>query len=628
MKFEPIIPNPDLDVHPDPPGLWQHVAVVCLWKDAHAQRKLWPHAAMIGPLRTVRGVDELVRGLLHNPQIHLLVVTGSDQSPDEEASTLFARAIGRGEGLAEDLREHGKILARTVSHVYASDLAESCDLREVRLGETMSRHLADVIPKTDPRPKVTLPPPTPDPTAGAPHGDPGERVAASTLAELWPLVLHRAMRFGRLMPTQYGMTREVLCLTAVVRDVEKSLSELRPNPYDPALFKEHLAKEAEQALRDQFVDAGPTQAPTQGPEQRHPVLGLTWKQVEAYRDQVTGVADLGDRPYSYGSRMRGARGQGPEPELRSDGNYTISFGPPMNFWPDQIANVEKLLAASPDTRAAFLTPWRPPEDSGKESGRPCLTGVWFRVEATGCGRRDCNGCALCADKSGSIIPGGQYGVLHLVVAFRSHDLFAGWPVNLAGLCLWQSDLARKLGMRPGSLTCTSYSAHIYERDWNAANEVVAKHHDTNREPAWDQRTSWYVQKIPPVVEEKPIVVGEMLDVPRPASGVIDRWEIQEEPAGPGMVVGLNQTSGERARIPERMWRERRGDYRGPQPKPTLRATALTPDGSEVVAVFEAETAEALRAMIERSGLVTSIGAAMWLGDEIRKLAGPGGQNHG
>jgi hypothetical protein len=55
--------------------------------------------------------------------------------------------------------------------------------------------------------------------------------------------------------------------------------------------------------------------------------------------------------------------------------------------------------------------------------------------------------------------------------------------------------------------------------------------------------------------------------------------------------------------------------------PMLRATALTPDGKEVIAVFEATTPEALRSQIERSGLISSVGSALWVGDEIRRVSG-------
>lgn len=651
MKFELIVPNPDVDVHPDPPGLWQHVAVICRWKDARAQRKQWPHAAVIGPLRTVRGLDELARNLLLNNAIRVVLVVGNDLTPDEATTkALIALWKGEPEGekhIGEDVRGPlwdvqtlvqlvclerrvplvADLLARWRALAQFPDLLPPwthetkppdynppCGHIHGRFGCTDNwcgygvkpkvfrpaphmSPLAALVPSDyeSERPKVILPPPPPTANATAPAGDPGERVVGDTLTDLWPQVLHRAMRFGAERPTHYGPTRELLCLVGVVRDVEGSLDE----------FKD--------------LEAWKAQRSTQLVPLKHPILGLSWAEVDAYRDRVSKVAPKGV-PYSYGSRMCGAANPAvdlPCPVLDSQ---------LLGLFPDQLAAVEKLLSEKPDTRAAFVTPWRPVEDSGKESGRPCMVGGWFRTEpspeyisaksgdwyvSTVDGLREvwqlfehekegpCWKRVLRESETTSyeveierIRSTGNYlfgrrihvhNILHLIIAFRSHDLFAAYPTNLAGILLWQSELAAKLGLKAGSLTCTSYSAHVYERDWTAAEEAIRQHYDTNREPRWDRRSTFHVELVPPVIVEKPVAVGETLHD----------------------------------------WRDKRGDYRGPQPQPTLRATALTPDGEKVLRVFEAETPEALRAQVERSGLVTSIGAALWLGDEIRRVTGRG-----
>lgn len=230
MKFEPIVPNPDIDVHPDPPGLWQHVAVICRWKDAKAQRKHWPHAAVIGPLRTVRGLDELARNLLHNPQIRTVLVVGNDLTEGEETTKALA-ALWKGgpEGekhIGGDVR--GPFWdAQVLVQLVLPETEASTSWRALAPAPHPSPLAAlvssDMVSE---RPKVTLPPPPPAANATAPSGDPGERVVGETLADLWPQVLHRAMRFGAQRPTQYGNTRELLCLVAVVRNVEKSVGEL------------------------------------------------------------------------------------------------------------------------------------------------------------------------------------------------------------------------------------------------------------------------------------------------------------------------------------------------------------------------------------------------------------------
>lgn len=789
MRFEPIVANPDIDVHPDPPGLWQHVAVVCRWKDAKAQRKQWPHAAVIGPLRTVRGLDELARNLLHNPQIRVVLVVGNDLTEGEETTkALLALWKGEPEGerhVGEEVHgpfwdvqvlvqlvlpdepqpdlplqegtaplvkkitallvkkiqderaglppEGDALLARWRALAQFPDLPPPWDFTtkppdyNPQCGHRHGSHgctndwcgygaapgtfrpashpspLAALVPSDQSeRPKVTLPPPPPKATATAPSGDPGERVVGETLVDLWPQVLHRAMRFGREAPTQHGPTRELLCLVAVVRDVERSVAELARCPVC-----------GDGPCQDTVNVSSPCPAVSFSPEAKHPVLGITYAQAEAYHRKVSRAEVPEGAPYSYGSRMRGHDlphkpfrvGSGLDRKV-VDGK--VVYGPGYKvlydedccerepscirsrgheghcdreeWWEneknlkvlveenDQIAKLERLLAEKLDTRAAYVTPWRPAEDSGKESGRPCMVGAWWRVEGydndpwvvedePGYGGA-LDGDAIVDNDNGKRIiwasiahcwtelwsgPGSDLAAalehlrstgevkrlvsrdrLHLVVAFRSHDLFAAYPTNLAGILLWQAETAAKLGMRAGTLTVTSYSAHVYERDWNAAEAVIAEHYEkAHREPAWDQRSSWHVELVQPVVEEKPVEVGEVLQIPRPASGVLDTWEVQAEPL-PDLYDHVwveNQTTGERRKVSLHDWREKRGDYRGPQPQPTLRATALTPDGREVLGTFEAETPEALRTMCERSGLVTSIGAALWLGDEIRKVAG-------
>ena len=57
----------------------------------------------------------------------------------------------------------------------------------------------------------------------------------------------------------------------------------------------------------------------------------------------------------------------------------------------------------------------------------------------------------------------------------------------------------------------------------------------------------------------------------------------------------------------------------PRRKFLLQATALT-DGKEIIEGLRGRDGGSLRGKIEQSWLVTSIGAALWLGDEIRRKA--------
>jgi len=55
----------------------------------------------------------------------------------------------------------------------------------------------------------------------------------------------------------------------------------------------------------------------------------------------------------------------------------------------------------------------------------------------------------------------QDGLLHMMVYFRSWDLFAGLPANLAGLQLLKEYVAEGVGATPGKTICASKGLHIY-----------------------------------------------------------------------------------------------------------------------------------------------------------------------
>lgn len=603
-RFEPIVPNPDLDIHPDPQGSWSRVAVVCRWKDAHAFRKRWPEAAVVGPLRTVRGIDELVRNLLANPQIRVVVLDGKDLTPGEETTKALLATWGQGghratnEYLALDVQPHAGVVTN-VSLVMAP-AERPADVQVIPwldgLGLNVDR----------PGGRVVLPPPPPAATAPAPHGDPGERVAADNLGELWPMVLHRAMRFGRLIPTQYGMTREVLNLVSVIRDPSRTLADLYLGTAGSP-----LVREASRRARNEV--AGLPVAPVDtalDPGAAHPVLGITWNQVLAYHKRITSPEVPEGAPYSYGSRMHGC---GQQATTVGDSGWGAMHTHEV-VGTDQFERIRELLSTKPETRAAFLTPWREAEDSGKEGGRPCLVGAWFRAvpptwkaEVDTDNRKETLSVKVSTDK--------PRHTLHLTVTFRSHDLFAGYPTNLAGICLWLVNTAEQHGMNVGTITCISFSAHVYERDWNAANAVITEHHDTATKPKWDQRSSWRVERVVEPLSVLPIEVGEEI-----TSFGGDTWKVIARLDGDDDRYMLESPGGKTANVRADLLRKARGDHER-QESSFLRATALNPDGTSVIATFEASTAEALRSKIERSGLCTSTGSALWLGDEIRRVAG-------
>lgn len=436
--FNAVCDNSDLSVHPDP--VRPDVAVVCRWKDAHRFRDRHPGVSVVGPLRTLRGIDLLFRSLLANPQIREVWVEGTDLTPGEATTeALFATWLGADQWLGPDVVSHAKKVREHISLVQRTSSGEV-----IRLILATSSHSFDA---------VVLPPPRPEVSASAPHGDPGQRVVGDTLEELWPRALQQAMHFGRTAPTQYGDTREVINLVSVIRDPARAFVL-------PSWIPGH--EQVDDYARRLFVDALPPEGAM----------------------------------YSYSSRLHG----------HADGHQMDRF--------------REMMRTSPSTRAAFITPWDPSQDAGLESGRPCMVGAWFRQ----------------VDNR-----------LHMTLMFRSHDLFAAYPLNLASACCFLQSVASEHSMLVGTLTCISFSAHVYERDFSDANTVIVQR--MPKQIGWDLRSTWRV--------------------------------------------------------------ERRGDV--------LCAVALTPDGASVVNVFEGTTPESVRSQVERSGLLQSVGNALWLGDELRRV---------
>jgi thymidylate synthase len=65
--------------------------------------------------------------------------------------------------------------------------------------------------------------------------------------------------------------------------------------------------------------------------------------------------------------------------------------------------------------------------------------------------------------------------LDLTVYVRSHDIFGGWLLNVFGLRTLQKYIADKLNWPIGSLTIYSNCAHIYDNNWQIAQELIKKY---------------------------------------------------------------------------------------------------------------------------------------------------------
>jgi thymidylate synthase len=67
----------------------------------------------------------------------------------------------------------------------------------------------------------------------------------------------------------------------------------------------------------------------------------------------------------------------------------------------------------------------------------------------------------------------RHGQLNFVVYFRSWDLWAGFPSNLAAIQLLKEYMASEIGVRDGELVAMSKGMHLYEYVWELA-KVAAR----------------------------------------------------------------------------------------------------------------------------------------------------------
>jgi thymidylate synthase len=64
------------------------------------------------------------------------------------------------------------------------------------------------------------------------------------------------------------------------------------------------------------------------------------------------------------------------------------------------------------------------------------------------------------------------GRLHFFVYFRSWDLWAGFPSNLAAIQLLKEYMASEIGVEDGEIIAASKGLHLYEYSWDLAKAVL------------------------------------------------------------------------------------------------------------------------------------------------------------
>lgn len=68
----------------------------------------------------------------------------------------------------------------------------------------------------------------------------------------------------------------------------------------------------------------------------------------------------------------------------------------------------------------------------------------------------------------------RYGKLHFMPYFRSWDLWAGFPSNLAAIQMLKEYMAREIGVEDGEIIAASKGLHLYDYCWDLARTRVGK----------------------------------------------------------------------------------------------------------------------------------------------------------
>lgn len=125
---------------------------------------------------------------------------------------------------------------------------------------------------------------------------------------------------------------------------------------------------------------------------------------------------------------------------------------------DQLTAVIGKLRQDPSTRQAINIIWNPIEDYAETKDVPCTLGFQYLL-------RD--------------------GKLHMITTMRSNDVWLGVPYDVHQFTMIQEIIAAMLDVEIGEYFHNIGSLHLYENNYNIANEVLSKDNyiNDNYEPA-------------------------------------------------------------------------------------------------------------------------------------------------
>jgi thymidylate synthase len=126
------------------------------------------------------------------------------------------------------------------------------------------------------------------------------------------------------------------------------------------------------------------------------------------------------------------------------GSFHGSYGKRIRM---QLPNVCRKLQEDPNTRQAVITLWDPALDNLIDKhDYPCTVALHFEMDVSG---------RLCMNTT-----------------MRSNDVWLGFPYDVFQFTQLQLTLANVLNVAPGPYRHTTWSMHLYERNFEAAYELL------------------------------------------------------------------------------------------------------------------------------------------------------------
>jgi thymidylate synthase len=165
-------------------------------------------------------------------------------------------------------------------------------------------------------------------------------------------------------------------------------------------------------------------------EESPPLFGLTTDEVEASHRRFTSASAPEAADYSYAERLRSWPGS----DREADGSEATN----------QLEKTIERLKRSHDTRGGTVV-LLGPTDLDRLDDAPRVVSVTFNI----------------VDEQ-----------LYATCVLRSEDVHNAWPLDALSLVRLQREVAERVGIPAASATFIMHSAHIYERDWQKAQETL------------------------------------------------------------------------------------------------------------------------------------------------------------